>query len=86
MLQRRQQSKRTGKAKRGKRGNKAKNKRKQPAKEASLDDVPLESFRIVQDTDRIITEYLMAVYSMLREWGKLRGSVQKLWREVHKTT
>ena len=47
-----------------------------------MDDVPLESYRIIQDKDGIITDYLMAVYALIGEWVDLRAYLQGLWREV----
>ncbi|KAK4238128.1 hypothetical protein C8A03DRAFT_15370 [Achaetomium macrosporum] len=66
----------------GKRGKKPK-KQQRPVtpKEQSLDDVPLESYRIIQDTDGIITDYLMAVYGIIREWLDLRAYLQGIWHE-----
>lgn len=72
---------RPGKGKKGKRGKKKQQKATQPAKE-SLDDVPLESYRIIQDEEGIITDYLMAVFDLVREWVDLRHTLQDIWREV----
>jgi hypothetical protein len=71
----------TAKGKKGKRGNKAKGK-KSAVKQASFDDIPLESYRIIEDESGLITDYLMAVYSLVTEWIELRHYVQGLWREV----
>lgn len=76
----RQAQRSKGKGKKGKRG-KAKRKPKQPI-EASLDEVPLESYRIIEDESGTITDYLMAVYSCVREWIELRQYLQSIWREV----
>ncbi|KAK0657747.1 hypothetical protein B0T16DRAFT_317985 [Cercophora newfieldiana] len=77
--QRRKQPK-PGKGKKGKRSKKPK---KAPAVESPrLEDVPLESYRIIQDTDGIMTDYLMAVYDLLRQMAELRGTLQTVWREV----
>ncbi|KAL3418228.1 hypothetical protein PVAG01_09943 [Phlyctema vagabunda] len=56
-----------GKGKKGKRGKKGKGKSKPAPKEASLDDIPLESCRIIEDESGIITDYLMAVYSIVKK-------------------
>jgi hypothetical protein len=74
---------RPGKGKKGKRGKKPKKQQQQraPAKEPQLDDVPLESYRIIQDTEGVITDYLMAVYALVREWVDLRAYLQGVWRE-----
>jgi hypothetical protein len=74
-----QQKKKTGKGKRGK-----KPKRKQALEstaQSSLTDVPIESYRIIED-DRLVTEYLLAVYAVAEEWVSLRCTIQDLWREV----
>ena len=72
---------RPGKGKKGKRGKKVRGKPK-PAKEASLEDVPLESYRIVEDESGLMTDYLMAIYSLVRQWIELRNYAQEIWREV----
>lgn len=74
-------SKKQGPGKR-KKGKKGKAKPKTPAKEPDLDEVPLESYRIIEDEDGIITDYLMAVYASLREWCEMRKYLQGLWRQV----
>jgi hypothetical protein len=77
-----QKKKTTGKGKNRKRGRKDKGKPKPAAKEPSLDEVPLESYRIIEDESGLVTDYLMAVYSLVREWIELRHYLQGLWREV----
>ncbi|KAK4442597.1 hypothetical protein QBC34DRAFT_225015 [Podospora aff. communis PSN243] len=72
---------RPGKGKKGKRGKKKQQKVPEPVKE-SLDDVPLESYRIIQDEEGIVTDYLMAVFDLVREWMDLRHALQGVWREV----
>jgi hypothetical protein len=72
----------TRKVKKGKRGKRAKRKPKPSVKEPSLDEVPLESYRIIDDESGIITDYLMAVFSLVKQWIELRSYVQGLWREV----
>ncbi|KUJ19339.1 uncharacterized protein LY89DRAFT_731741 [Mollisia scopiformis] len=71
-----------GKKKKGKKGKKVKGKAKAPIQEASLDDVPLESYRIIEGQEGLVTDYLMAVYSVASQWVELRGYVQALWRQV----
>lgn len=78
----RSRKKPSGKGKKGKRGSKAKGKPKQTAKKPDLDKVPLESYRIIEDDDGIITDYLMAVYYFFQEAIELRQSVQQFWYEV----
>jgi len=66
-----------------KKGKKSKKKEAPPlAESAKLDSVPLESYRIIDDTEGIVTDYLMAVYSLLEEGMKLRSFVQKTWQDV----
>ncbi|KAF1815110.1 hypothetical protein P152DRAFT_412254 [Eremomyces bilateralis CBS 781.70] len=79
---RQQQKKSKGSRKHGKRRQKSK-KNPQPAvKEPSLEEVPLESYRIIEDESGLLTDYLMAVYSLVRQWIDLRNSIQSLWRQV----
>jgi len=75
---RRKQAK-PGKGKKGKRARKPK---KADVEEPKLEDVPLESYRIIQDTEGVVTDYLMAVYDLLQQMMKLRGKMQEIWREV----
>ncbi|TVY37932.1 hypothetical protein LOCC1_G006747 [Lachnellula occidentalis] len=74
--------KKSSKGKKGKGGKKLKAKKKPAEKEASIEDIPLESYRIIQDETGITTDYLMAVYSLIKQWAELRDYVQKLWHEV----
>ncbi|KAL2063798.1 hypothetical protein VTL71DRAFT_5603 [Oculimacula yallundae] len=70
---------------RGKRGGnskKGKKKEKPPVPQQSLDNVPFESYRIIESEDGLRTDYLMAVQSVFEEWIKLRHYVQSLWRDV----
>ncbi|KAE8454217.1 hypothetical protein EG329_005142 [Mollisiaceae sp. DMI_Dod_QoI] len=76
------QTKPRGKKKKGKKGKKGKGKSKTPVKQASLEDVPLESYRIIEDGDGLVTDYLMAVYSLATQWIELRSYMQGIWREV----
>lgn len=85
--QRRHQSK-PGKGKKGKKAGGKKRGNKQarlPAaakKTAIIEDIPVESYRIIQDTQGIVTMYLMANYTLAREWITLRGHLQSVWRNV----
>jgi hypothetical protein len=75
--------KRTGKGKKGKRGKKTKQKSfSEPIAEASLADVPVESYRIIEDKGGLMSEYLMAVYAVVREWMELRSTTQAVWKKV----
>ncbi|KAI1866988.1 hypothetical protein JX265_007564 [Neoarthrinium moseri] len=79
----RPQKKYSGKGKKGKRGKKPKQKQKKPvANEPPLVGVPIESYRIIEDKEGIMTDYLMATYALAREWIDLRGFMQKTWRQV----
>lgn len=80
--QKRRQTKRSGKSKKGKRGSKAKKKQRKEAEEPVLDDVPLESYRIIQDDDGVRAEYLMAIYALLEQWSVLRSYIQSVWYDV----
>lgn len=73
-----------GKGKKGKKGKKPSKKQQKPAraKGADLEDVPLESYRIIEDEEGIMTEYLLAVYSIMKEWSGLRSYLLGIWREV----
>jgi hypothetical protein len=69
------------KGKKGKRGKKGKSKPKSNAEEIP-DEVPIESYRIIEDTDGLITDYLIAVYSLSKQWIILRRFLQRLWHGV----
>ncbi|KAI1769818.1 hypothetical protein F4818DRAFT_314205 [Hypoxylon cercidicola] len=79
--QRPRSKKSTGKGKKRKSG-KSVRKGKQQQPTASLDDVPMESYRIIQDEEGIVTDYLMAVYALAQEWAGLRAFLQGVWRDV----
>ncbi|TVY87141.1 hypothetical protein LAWI1_G008481 [Lachnellula willkommii] len=74
--------KKSGKGKKGKGGKKSKAKKKPAEKEASIEEIPLESYRIIEDETGIMTDYLMAVYSLVKQWVELRDYVQTIWHEV----
>lgn len=78
---RRKQS-RPGKGKKGKRKTAKKQPKAPHVREADLDDVPLESYRIIESEDGVMTEYLMAVYALVREWADLRNYLQDVWMDV----
>ncbi|GAP86992.1 hypothetical protein SAMD00023353_2401490 [Rosellinia necatrix] len=81
---RQQRKKSSGKGKKAKHGKKANKKKQQPpaARAQSLDDVPVESYRIIQDEEGIVTDYLMAVYALVQEWASLRVYLQGVWHDV----
>ncbi|KAI0863800.1 hypothetical protein F4860DRAFT_50384 [Xylaria cubensis] len=80
-----QKKKSSGKGKKGKGKNSNKKKKKQDHETAAtetLNDIPVESYRIIQDEDGVITDYLIAVYVLVKEWVGLRAYLQRLWRDV----
>jgi len=78
-----QKKKRTGKGKKGKRGRKSKQKPiSESTAEPTMTDIPVESYRIIEDKDGLMSEYLMAVYAVVHEWVDLRSFTQDIWREV----
>jgi hypothetical protein len=79
----RAQKKKPGKGKKGKRGKKSKQKPvSKPIAEAPLADIPVESYRILEDKGGLVSDYLLAVYAVVSEWIELRTFTQDLWREV----
>jgi hypothetical protein len=71
------------KRKKGKSGKKAKRKASSAfSKESTPDEVPFESYRIIEDESGIMTDYLMATYDAVQEWIQLRKHLQRVWREV----
>ncbi|KAL3469957.1 hypothetical protein BJX99DRAFT_264666 [Aspergillus californicus] len=71
------------KGKKGKGEKRKKPKRKgKPPVAPSLDKVPLESYRIIEDQTGIVTDYLLAVYSLITEWSELRQFLQDTWHDV----
>ena len=77
---RRKAQKKSGKGKKkGKKGKKAVPK---PQETADLESVPIESFRIIESTEGIMTDYLMAVYALASLWASLRTYLQGVWRDV----
>lgn len=79
----RQNQRSTKKGKKGKHGKKGKNRQRQLPKAVEPITVPLESYKIIEAGDSgLVTEYLMAVYEMLRECIDLRAYVQGIWRDV----
>jgi hypothetical protein len=78
----RAEKKTSGRGKKGKGHKKSKKQKKVAVKEAGLEEVPLESYRIIEDESGLVTDYLMAVYALVQQWIQLRHYVQGLWREV----
>lgn len=80
----RSKQKSTKKRKKHGRGRKPKTKGKtvDTASSADLQEVPLESYRIIEDELGMMTDYLMAVYSLTRQLIELRHYLQGVWRQV----
>ncbi|KFX89139.1 hypothetical protein V490_07211 [Pseudogymnoascus sp. VKM F-3557] len=70
------------KATKGKRRNKWKSTPKSGAKGSPDEELPFESYRIIEDTSGLITDYLIAVFSISQQWAILRRFLQRLWIEV----
>ncbi|CAH0046133.1 unnamed protein product [Clonostachys solani] len=91
---RRRQTNRSGKGKKssgkGKKGKSTKKHRAPAAPQISLEDLPLESYKIVDDFNSgagengtgLLTDYLMDVYTIFRNILVLRSSIQEKWTEV----
>jgi hypothetical protein len=74
----RRQQRRPG---RGRKGKKAKGEHKSAAEDKGLGNLPLESYCILQDTDGIANDYMMAVHAFASEWAEFRVYVQDVWRD-----
>lgn len=61
---------------------KAKASDKKDAPEFEVPEIPLESYRIIDDETGTVTEYLMAVYSLTQQMASLRHELQSVWRQV----
>lgn len=72
------------KPKKGARGKKSKTKpKKATSEESSPDDIPLESYRVIEAGDEnIMTDYLIGAYALVKEWVDLRAYIQGQWRAV----
>ncbi|KAJ5888152.1 hypothetical protein N7495_008193 [Penicillium taxi] len=71
-----------GKGKRRARKPKTKGKKGDAVSTPDLRDVPLESYRIIEDETGTVTDYLMAIYSLTHQLIELRHYIQGIWREV----
>jgi hypothetical protein len=49
-----------------------------PVAEANSDDVPLEKYRIIDDEGGLITDYLIAVFSLVEQWIRRRHDLQEI--------
>lgn len=72
-----------------KKGKKRPQQRPQAQKADDLADVPLESYRIIDDFENnaeegkgLVTDYLLAVWDTFQEVARLRKEVQDLWHDV----
>lgn len=72
--------KRAGKGKRRKVNGKKTRRKSSRATNELLDEVPLESYRIIEDNE--MTEYVMAVLALTRDWIQLRSFLQDFWQRV----
>lgn len=79
--QRRQARPGRGKKKKGGKRNK-KSKQAVKPEPQTLDQVPLESYRIIEDADGIVTDYLLAVYALFQESIDLRQYMSGVWHDV----
>lgn len=73
-----------GKGKKGK-AKKGKSKpahKKDSAKDDTFQQIPLESMRIIDGEDDLVTDYLLATYSAVQQWIELRDFIQRKWEEV----
>lgn len=77
--QRRRQTGR-GRRKKGKGKKSQRGRKSSRADGQTLDEVPLESYRIIEDNG--MTEYVMAVLALTRDWIQLRSFLQDIWRRV----
>jgi ribosomal protein S25 len=72
------------KSKKGKKPKKLKKGKKQePA--STINEIPIESIRIVEDSGEVglVTDYLLAVYSTVKEWADLRAYIQVSGSRLH---
>jgi len=69
--------------KKGKRGKRGRGKPKSAVKETSLDEIPLESYRIIEDESGLVINYLMAKHSLIKQWIELRHYVQGFGAKYH---
>ncbi|KAI6908296.1 hypothetical protein KC318_g3620 [Hortaea werneckii] len=75
--------KKSARGKKGKRGKKPKPRSTSgPAAAPPLSDLPIESYRIIEDQHGLVSDYPMAVYAVVQEWMELRSYTQDLWHEV----
>lgn len=77
-----QQRRKPGKSKKVKGKKKTKKQQKSAPNGSDLEEVPIESYRIIEDESGTVTEYLMAVYALVQEWCDLRQYLSGLWIDV----
>ncbi|KAK2746918.1 hypothetical protein FQN55_005404 [Onygenales sp. PD_40] len=72
--------------KKGRKGKRDKNKKsggkQKTIKKPTLDDVPFESYHIIEDDSSLFSAYQMGAYTLLAQWIELRDYIQRLWRHV----
>ncbi|KAI1028818.1 hypothetical protein LB503_002684 [Fusarium chuoi] len=73
-----------GKGKKARKYKKPKKGKKQDTQDSATNEIPIESIRIIEDSGEVglVTDYLLAVYSTVKEWAALRAYNQSLWKEV----
>ncbi|CVL11258.1 uncharacterized protein FPRN_11076 [Fusarium proliferatum] len=73
-----------GKGKKARKYKKPKKGKKQDTQDPATDEIPIESIRIIEDSGEVglVTDYLLAVYSTVKEWAALRAYNQSIWKEV----
>ncbi|OTB02229.1 hypothetical protein M426DRAFT_13676 [Hypoxylon sp. CI-4A] len=52
------------------------------ATQPTLDDIPLENYRIIENDKDITANYMMAIHTLWLEWTDLRHRLQSFWCEV----
>lgn len=77
-----QQRRKSGKNKKVK-GKKKTKKQQRPAPNGhDLENVPIESYRIIEGEGQTVTDYLMAVDALVQEWCDLRKYLSGTWMDV----
>ncbi|KAF2220571.1 hypothetical protein BDZ85DRAFT_28561 [Elsinoe ampelina] len=64
-------------------GKQTKEQRKTPqSATADLDDLPLQSYKILQDAETALTDYHMALHSLVLDYSTFRNQLQDIWMQV----
>lgn len=77
-----QHRRKTGKSKKMKGKKKMKKQQKSAPNGPDLEDVPLKDYHIIENDSGTSTEYLMAVYALVKEWCDLRQYLSGVWMDV----